>query len=106
MRLSEGEAERRRQRAVEAQSLLDNKLFQEAWEAGRVHYIEAFEKERDPRKRDELWRALGCLRVVREHIEMLVKAEKSAQEIFEAKTKKLYKETADRPFSGRKDWKF
>lgn len=88
-------AEQRRQRALEAESLLNNSLFKEAWESGHQFWVNRFEEERDPRKRDDIWRAMRVFRVIKDHFEALVKAEQTAQEINAAHEKRALREGRD-----------
>lgn len=79
----------RKRRGQEAQRLLDNTLFQEAWDEGRRHYLAMFEEERDPAKRDKIWQALQVFKVVRSHFEALVRDGEAADKIHAAHDKKL-----------------
>ena len=101
-RFERSEGEQRRQRALEAQSLLENPLFKEAWNTGHQFWVDRFEEERDPRKRDDIWRAMRVFRVIKDHFEALVKAEKAAQEINAAHEKRALREGRD-AFTLRRD---
>ena len=79
----------RKRRGQEAQRLLDNALFQEAWDQGHGHYLRAMEDERDPAKRDKLWQALQVFKVVKSHFEALVRDGEAAGKIHAAHDRKL-----------------